>query len=365
MYLQQLSITNFRNYPLARLDFSPHWNLFSGDNGSGKTTLLDAIHYLCLGKSYFHHSDLTSVKHDSDFFRIDGSFSDDQVLRMVCFYEAGGKKELQKNGVAYSRIANHVGLIPVVMVTPDDQLLIDEGSDERRRFMDGTISQIDHTYLENLIEYNRVLQQRNSALKHFAERRKTDRALIESYDRKLCDSGEKIFHLRTEYFSRMIPLIRQFHALLSSETEEVSAEYASVCNKENLAVALSASFEKDCITQRTNEGIHRDDFDFFLSKRSLKRFGSQGQKKSFLMSLKFAQYELIKREKNLLPLLLLDDLFDKLDEKRSRNIFRLIADNGFGQVFITDTHCDRVRELISQHPTSFTHYLLPDLKKCD
>ncbi|MFI5135610.1 MAG: DNA replication/repair protein RecF, partial [Chitinophagales bacterium] len=249
-----------------------------------------------------------------------------------------------------------VGFIPVVMITPDDQLLIDEGSDERRRFVDNAISQIDHAYLEFLIEYNKVMAQRNAALKRFAEKRSTDHALIESYDQQLAASGVKIFEARKKYFGAMIPVIGNFYALLSEQAEEVTASYESVCSSESLLDSFRRSFEKDCATQRTNEGIHRDDFDFFLNGRSLKKFGSQGQKKSFLMALKFAQYELIRREKNQRPILLLDDLFDKLDERRAQNIFRLMNENGFGQVFITDTHEERVLNLLAQSEDSTTHY---------
>ena len=356
VFLQNLSLTGFKNYASAKLEFSPHWNFFSGRNGSGKTNLLDAIHYLCLGKSYFHSSDLNSVKHGENFFRLDAHFTNDEKYHVVCVYQAGAKKELKKNDVIYSRIANHVGLIPVVMITPDDQLLIDEGSEERRRFIDGTISQIDHSYLELLIEYNRVLGQRNAALKRFAERNVIDRELLDSYDAQLSASGHKIFEARKKYLDLMIPMIEHFYGTLSGAAEKVGARYESVCQHETILNALKKSFQKDSVTQRTNEGIHRDDFDFLLNGRSMKKFGSQGQKKSFLMALKFAQYDLIRKEKNQSPLLLLDDLFDKLDEERSANVFRLISENGFGQVFITDTHEERVMHLFKESRRAIVHY---------
>lgn len=362
MYLHKISLSNFKNYGDQTLEFSPHRNFLSGENGSGKTNLLDAIHYLCLGKSYFHYSDLNCVKHNENYFRIEGNFLNEEKYRVTCAYQAGGKKELQKNGITYSKIADHVGLIPVVMITPDDQLLIDEGSEERRRFVDNAVSQIDHAYLEFLIDYNKVLAQRNAALKRFAEKRFVDRSLIESYDQQLAASGMKIFEARKKYFGKMIPVISDFYTLLSDHAEEVTASYESVCHHENLTDSLKRSFDKDCSTQRTNEGIHRDDFDFFLNRRSLKKFGSQGQKKSFLMALKFAQYELIRKEKNHRPILLLDDLFDKLDEKRSQNIFRLMSENGFGQVFITDTHEERVLNVLSQSEHSMTHYKIANGK---
>ena len=320
--------------------------------------MLDAIHYLCLGKSYFHYSDLNCVKHEENFFRIEGNFLNEEAHRITCAFQTGGKKELRKDGILYQRIVDHVGLIPIVMVTPDDQLLIDEGSEERRRFIDNTLSQIDHPYLETLIDYNKVLQQRNAALKHFYQKGKTDRPLIETFNAQLAALGKRIFHARDNHFSKMIPMIAMYYELLSNNQETVSAAYDSICRNEDLLSRLNNSFERDCATQRTNEGIHRDDFDFFLNNRSLKKFGSQGQKKSFLMALKFAQYQLIREEKKQTPLLLLDDLFDKLDEVRSYSILNLIAENDFGQIFITDTDESRIKKFISETPKSFVHCMI-------
>ncbi len=355
MYLNQLTLTNFKNYKSEKFAFSPALNFITGSNGAGKTNVLDAIHYLCLGKSYFHSSDLNSVMHTKNFFRLEGDFGNEEKLNITNVYQQGGKKELTKNSVAYQRIIDHVGLIPVVMITPDDQLLIDEGSEERRRFIDNTISQIDHTYLENLVAYNKVLQQRNAALKKFAENRNVDHALLESYNEQLAASGKNIFSLRQKYFSSMTPLLEKKYELLSNQKENVTAAYDSVCSKENLLAALKRSTAKDVATQRTNEGIHKDDFDFFLNGRSLKKFGSQGQKKSFLMAIKFAQFEIIAAEKNETPLLLLDDLFDKLDEQRSENILNLISSNGFGQVFITDTNEERINKFSGETNKEFEH----------
>lgn len=360
MYLQSLSLTNFKNYQSKQFSFSKELNLLTGSNGSGKTNVLDAIHYLCLGKSYFHYSDQNSVKHEESFFRIEGHFLNEQAHHITCAFQTAGKKELKKDGLLYQRIVDHVGLIPIVMVTPDDQLLIDEGSEERRRFIDNTLSQIDHPYLETLIDYNKVLQQRNAALKLFYQKGKADRSLMETFNQQLAALGKKIFSSREEHFSRMIPAIAKYYELLSNNKEIVSAAYDSVCRKEDLLSCLNNSFERDCATQRTNEGIHRDDFDFFLNNRSLKKFGSQGQKKSFLMALKFAQYELIRDEKGQNPLLLLDDLFDKLDEARSYSVLDLIAEKGFGQIFITDTNESRIRKFISETQKSFVHCIISE-----
>ncbi len=358
MYLQSLSFSNFKNYSQAQFNFCPQLNFLSGKNGAGKTNVLDAIHYLCLGKSYFHYSDQNAVKHEQNFFRVEGNFLNEETHRVSCVFQPGGKKELQRNGITYVRIVDHVGFIPVVMITPDDQLLIDEGSDERRKFIDNTISQINRPYLEALLAYNKVLQQRNAALKQFALKGKTDRALIDTFDHQLSSSGKQIFLSREKYFSMMVPLAEKFYAILSNEQEKISAVYESACRNEDLFDLLQKSFEKDCTTQRTNEGIHKDDFDFFLDTKSLKKLGSQGQKKSFLMAIKFAQYELIRKEKNQAPLLLLDDLFDKLDAVRSKNILQLLSENGFGQVFITDTNEERITHFISQTKKSSNHFLI-------
>jgi DNA replication and repair protein RecF len=358
VYLQHLSLSNFKNYTSAALDFRPGWNFVSGPNGAGKTNLLDAIHHLCIGKSYFHSSDQYSVQHEQRFFRIEGKFNPEHPLKISCAYATGVKKEVKKNEVIYERLADHVGLIPVVMICPDDQLLIDEGSEGRRRFIDNTLSQINHAYLEVLMEYNRVLLQRNAALKQFAGVNTFDAGLIESYDEQLASSGLKLFHWRSELIDLLGETARRFYSQLSREAETITVSYESVCRYSDLRVALRQSIQRDLLLQRTTEGLHRDDVAFLFNARSLKRFGSQGQKKSFLMALKFSQYELIKKEKNKKPILLLDDLFDKLDESRSEKIFRLITENGFGQVFITDTQETRVMKFFARRPGELGHFLV-------
>jgi DNA replication and repair protein RecF len=358
VHLNQLQLTNFKNYYTAKFSFSPQLNFITGNNGAGKTTVLDAIHYLCLGKSYFHNSDANSIVHGEKFFRVSGDFGKEEKINITSVYQLGGKKELTKNEVMYPRMIDHVGLLAVVMITPDDQLLIDEGSEERRKFIDNTISQIDHSYLEILVAYNKVLQQRNAALKKFGETRTVDHHLLDSYNAQLAASGKAIFNFRERHFKNMIPLLEKKYEMLADNIEKVTASYNSVCRTEDLAAALKKSTAKDIATQRTNEGIHKDDFDFFLNHKSLKKFGSQGQKKSFLMAIKFAQFEIISIEKNQKPILLLDDLFDKLDKKRSQNILEVISENGFGQVFITDTNEKRIEKFISGSKKTVVHYFI-------
>lgn len=345
MYLKALSLIQFKNYQSARFDFSPSLNFFTGPNGTGKTNLLDSIHYLCLGKSYFHNSDQQAIKHEQAFFRMEGKFLHGlDELQVNCVFAGAGKKELSKNGIIYQRLTDHVGHLPVVMIAPDDHSLINEGSDERRRFIDNTISQIDHLYLEDLVAYNKVLQQRNAALKSFAIRRTFDAGLIEAFNRQLVPFGEKIFQKRAGYLQKMNPLIKGYYALICEEKESITADYQSVLQQRDFMSALQASLEKDRQLERTTEGIHRDEFEFYLDGQPVKRFGSQGQKKTFLMSLKLAQWELIRLEKNKTPILLLDDLFDKLDEQRSKKILDLVAEDSFGQVFITDTSLSRLEK---------------------
>lgn len=344
VYLKTLVLRQFKNYERTQFEFSPALTFITGENGSGKTNLLDAIHYLCLGKSYFHSTDQQAILHGVDFFRIEGQFlRSDEKINISCTYPVNGKKELSRNGKVYPRLTDHVGLLPVVMITPDDQSLIDEGSDERRRFTDNTISQIDHLYLEDLVSYNKVLQQRNAMLKQFAFRKTLDSKLIETLDEQLAALGEKIFTKRQSFLGQMIPLITKFYAIVSGEKEQVTATYDSVFLHRSYLDALKNSIERDLQLERTTEGIHRDEFEFRMNNRPVKKFGSQGQKKSFLVALKMAQWELIRSEKNIAPLLLVDDLSDKLDQSRSSRILQLITGGDFGQVFATDTDEEKIR----------------------
>lgn len=357
MYLKTLSLTFFKNYAASKFGFSPSLNFLTGENGSGKTNVLDAIHYLCLGKSYFHATDQQAVNHAASYFRMEGSFMQQQEpVKIICNYVSGGKKEVSKNGLTYGRLTDHVGLIPVVMIAPDDHSLIDEGSDERRRFIDNTISQIDHLYLEDLVAYNKVLQQRNAALKHFAMRRRFDGSLIETLDDQLASFGKKVFEKRETYLKRMIPLMEKYYAIICDQKERITSKYDSVFHRNEMLAALKNSLEKDRQLERTTEGIHRDEFEFCLNNLPVRKFGSQGQKKSFLMALKLAQWELIKTEKDNTPILLLDDLFDKLDEIRSQHILNLIAEDSFGQVFITDTNATRVGNIVSGNGKEGRHF---------
>lgn len=357
MYLKTLSLTQFKNYSAAGFEFSPTLNLFYGLNGAGKTNLLDSIHYLCLGKSYFHAIDQQAIKHAAAFFKMEGKFMlTGEELTVLCRFGTGGKKEFFKNEVLYPRLTDHVGLLPVVMIAPDDHSLINEGSDERRRFLDNTISQINHGYLEDLLSYNKVLQQRNAALKNFGTRRFFDGSLIEALNLQMTDFAKKIFTERSRLISMLVPLVKKFYEQIGAGTETIEVGYDSVLQRVDLLTALRDALEKDRQLERTTEGIHRDELALHMNGQPLKKFGSQGQKKTFLMALKLAQWALIKSEKEKPPILLLDDLFDKMDNQRAAKIVELIAHDDFGQVFITDTNAERFSRLNSINPIALKYF---------
>ncbi|MBA2423141.1 MAG: DNA replication and repair protein RecF [Chitinophagales bacterium] len=348
MYLKAIALTQFKNYTGGTFEFSPSLNFLTGENGSGKTNVLDAIHYLALGKSYFHAVDQLAIQHGTNFFRVAGSFcKGSEDIKLACVYQSAGKKELAINGTVYLKLMDHVGLIPVVIIAPDDHSIIDEGSEERRRFIDNTISQIDHQYLENLVSYNKVLQQRNAALKQFAYRKTFDSTLIDSLNIPLISYGKMIFEKRTYFLKAMVPLIIKYYSIISGRKETVTAVYHSIFQRKDFLEALTASLEKDLQLERTTEGTHRDEFDFSMNDVPVKKFGSQGQKKCFLLALKLAQRELIANENNVTPIVLLDDLLDKLDEKRALRILELVSAADFGQVFITGTKTSLIKDFIA------------------
>lgn len=347
MFLHSIALTNFKNYPFNKLTFSEGINVFTGDNGSGKTNLLDAIHYLCIGKSYFSSGEMQSVMHEKGFFRIDGNFVRKETpVTVAITFEPISKKIISKNGNAYSRIADHVGEFPIVVIAPDDISLINEGSEERRRWMDNTVSQVHHLYLEELLNYNKVLAQRNALLKQFSAKEYFNEQLLKALDEQLLKYGITIFQERKKFITEIIPLVQHFYEIISEQKEAISLAYESGLNQNEFYKLLMQSRDKDRALQRTTEGIHKDDLDLIMDKFSLRRFGSQGQKKSFLTALKLAQYEFIRQTKNTSPILLLDDVFDKLDKHRVKQMLQLISNPDFGQVFITDTGENRIEKLL-------------------
>jgi DNA replication and repair protein RecF len=345
VFLNKIVLLNFKNHENLTKVFSRKINCLIGNNGVGKTNLLDAIYYLCLTKSYFTATDQQNIMFSKDFFRLAGYFTRlNDSFEIVYKLPSNKKKELFINDSPVPRLSSHVGNFPAIIISPDDSQLILGSSEERRRFLDNTISQVNHEYLDELILYNKVLAQRNAALKSFAETKNIDRALIESYDRQLVALGTKIYEARRIVTGKLSPIFQAFYKQLSFEREQVSFTYSSQLNDKPFEQLLTENFNRDVILQRTDVGIHKDDIDFFMIPKlfsgtpaKIKRFGSQGQQKSFIISIKFAQYSFIKNNKDFKPLMLIDDIFDKLDNDRSQKLVELLASNEFGQVFITDT----------------------------
>ncbi len=343
MWLKNITLLNFKNYADADVSFSKTVNAFVGNNGGGKTNLLDAIHYLCLCKGYFNPIDSQQIKAGEDLFMIQGDF--DRELKnekITCGVKRNQKKQFKRNKKEYDKLADHIGLFPVVMISPNDVNIIMEGSEERRRFMDNVISQTDSRYLDELMIYNRHLLNRNALLKQIALTRKYDPALLQIFDEQLVASGNRLFSKRKEFMEEFIPLFNHNYSFLTQDQEQVNLFYASQLNDEAFEALLSQSSEKDKVLERTTTGIHKDDLLFTIADMPLKKFGSQGQQKSFLIALKLAQYAYLQKYKGFKPLLLLDDIFDKLDDLRMHKLMEMVSHHDFGQIFITDTGKERV-----------------------
>ncbi len=349
MWLQKLSILNFKNYTEAEVHFAPAVNAFTGNNGSGKTNLLDAIHYLSLCKSYFNPIDGQQIKHDHDFFMVQGVFEKDESNDLIsCGLKRGQKKQFKRNKKEYQRLADHIGLFPLVMISPNDISLIIEGSEERRRFIDNAISQTDPVYLDELISYSRSLQNRNALLKQINSSGKLDRSLMEIYDEQLITSGNRIFKKRSQFMRQFTEIFDRHYQFISANAETVEMTYDSPLLTTGFADLLTQNLDRDRVLERTTGGIHKDDLLFTIGKMPLKKFGSQGQQKSFLIALKLAQYTYLQQIKGFKPLLLLDDIFDKLDEVRTKKLMQMVSDDDFGQIFITDTSRDRIESIFKE-----------------
>lgn len=329
----------------------------------GKTNLLDAIYYLCVGKSYFAINDRAVLRQTTEdkFFRLEGQFErGDKLEQVVVKVIPGKRKEIERNRIAYRRLSEHLGYFSVVMLSPFDINIALEGSEARRRFLDNTLSQFDKTYLLHLIQYNKLLSQRNALLKRFAAERRFDQALVEVYDRQMIPLGEAIFAKRQAFLERFEPHFHYFHQAIAADQETVHYRYQSPLLQGNFDELLAEAIEKDRILQRSTVGIHKDDIQFFINDTPLKRFASQGQLKSFVLALKLAQYRLLQQEKTYSPLLLLDDIFDRLDGERVKQLVRLLIQEKFGQVFITDTDADRMRTLIEAFGVDFLLFQVVD-----
>lgn len=344
MTIDNLHLLNFKNYAEASVSFSPKLNVLVGKNGSGKTNLVDAIHFLSFTKGAISTSDQHYIKEGQLQCVVRGNFSIQQKQHdLSSALQAGQKKIFREDGLDYTKLSDHIGKYPVVLVVPDDVDLVKEGSESRRRFFDSLISQLDKVYLENLIRYNHCLKQRNSLLKMFADSGKQDWAMIESYDAVLINVGNEIFTRREDFLKEFLVEFQRYYQLLVT-TETVALAYSSGLKTQSFKTGLIETRGKDMALQRTSFGIHRDDFVFSLGSGDLKRLGSQGQQKSFVLAMKLAQLEVVKNHKSFYPILLLDDVFDKLDSERIQRLLQLFPT--FGQIFLTDARPDRTLHLV-------------------
>jgi len=347
MYLKKLLLNNFKNCSEAELLFSPKINCFVGNNGVGKTNLLDAIYYLSFCKSYFNSVDMQNIKHGEQFFSIHGTYQKNGGSEdlLSCLQKRASKKQFKLNKKDYDRLADHIGHFPLVMISPYDRDLINDGSDVRRKYIDGVISQFDHMYLDDLLNYNKALIQRNTLLKHFAEMRTFDATSLEIWDEQIIVLGKRIFEKRELFLKEFAPIFQHYFEFISGGKEDVAIQYESQLQADNLEVLLKSALNRDRKVRYTTVGIHKDDLLFKIGDYPIKKFGSQGQQKSFVIAIRLAQFDYTKNVKGFKPVLLFDDIFDKLDDSRVKQIIALVSDNNFGQVFITDTQRQRIEKI--------------------
>lgn len=393
MHLERISLTQFKSYDAAQFRFSPRVNCLTGPNGSGKTNLLDAIYFLSLTKSAFTSQDANSIRHDAEFMIIDGIFRvadtgvrmeelEEQIaelhhlsvheeqpvletpaavfgnpksVQITVSLQRGQRKAVLHDKKPYERLSEHIGRFPVVLAAPNDTDLVREGSDERRKFFDGVLSQLNPDYLTALLHYNQLLQQRNSLLRQFAERHYLDDDLLDVYSEPLVERALELHAFRRDFTGRFLPVFQKHYATLSGSREAVHISYESEVGSEDFAREFRQTRQRDVAAQRTTRGAHRDDFEFEINGFPLRKFGSQGQQKSFVVALKLAQFELLTEEKGVRPLLLLDDIFDKLDDRRIQQLVAMMADGTFGQVFLTDARPERTEELLAGLPVEVAY----------
>jgi len=347
MYLKNLNLVNYKNLESAQFELSPQINCFVGNNGIGKTNILDSIYYLSFTKSYFNSVDSQNIKHGESFFVIEGVFEkNNRDEHVFCGIQKGQKKAVKRNSKLYPKLQDHIGEFPLVIISPSDRDLISEGSDVRRKFIDGVISQFDSSYLRGLINYNKQLSQRNALLKYFSTNRIWDENSLVVYDEIMSELAQEIYQKRKTFLNDMLPTFLNRYNSISNNNEIVNIEYLSSLEHNSLSELLKNSREKDKALNYTSVGIHKDDLSFNLGDFPIKKFGSQGQQKTFLISLKLAQFEYLKQLKKITPILLLDDIFDKLDKNRVEQIIRLVNQHHFGQIFISDTHTTRTENIV-------------------
>lgn len=348
MYLKKIDLLNFKNIEDKSFEFNAKINCFIGLNGVGKTNILDAIYYMAYGRSYFNPIAIQNIKQGADFFVLDGLFEkNEQSEHILCSLKKGQKKILKRNNKNYERFSDHFGFIPLVIISPSDSDLIIEGSETRRKFLDSVISQMNSNYLQLLIQHQKLITQRNALLKSFVSNNYFDRDTLEIYNEQIEAIAHPIYETRRDFLRDFIPIFNQYHQLITGDKDEVHLVYESQLEQHTMRALFDQNLQKDRALQYTSVGIHKDDLVFLLKGSPIKKFGSQGQQKSFLIALKLAQFEFLKKQHNIAPILLFDDIFDKLDELRVRQILELVNLDTFGQMFITDTHLERTESLLN------------------
>lgn len=359
MFLKSLSLVNYKNFNSASFDFDSKINCLVGHNGVGKTNILDSIYHLSFGKSYFNPITSQNINHEADFFVIDGILEKDgREEHILVSAKRGQKKVIKRNNKAYEKFSEHIGFIPAVIISPGDRDLIIEGSETRRKFMDGVISQSDQEYLNALIQYSKVVAQRNALLKFFAANNTFDRDTLEIYNSQMSELGKLLFEKRKTFLEEFIPIFNRRYSEIANQKEQVAIQYKSQLFEKPITSLLEENLQKDMALQYTSVGVHKDDLSFEIEGHPIKKFGSQGQQKSFLIALKLAQFDFIQSISKGSPILLLDDIFDKLDEQRVAHIVALVAENELGQIFISDTHADRTEKVVRESNQSYKMFRL-------
>lgn len=359
MYLKKISLFNYKNYSEANFEFDSKINCFVGKNGIGKTNILDAIYHLSYGKSYFNPLAVQNIRHGEEFFVIDGAYEkNNREENIVCSLKKGQKKVLKRNGKQYDKFSDHIGFIPLVIISPADRDLIVEGSETRRKFIDSVISQLDPSYLQQLIQYQKILNQRNALLKYFALNHVFEQDTLSIYNEQLNALGQVIFEKRGAFLVDFIPIFNKHHQSITGSEETVQLKYESQLSEKKLLALLEENINKDRVLHYTSVGIHKDDLSFEIDHYPIKKFGSQGQQKSFLIALKLAQFEFIKNQCGEKPILLFDDIFDKLDEIRVGKIIEMVNNDIFGQLFISDTHAERTETIVKSTHQSYKIFSL-------
>ena len=359
MYLKKISLFNYKNFSEASFDFDTKINCLVGKNGVGKTNILDAIYHLANGKSYFNPLAVQNIKHGEDFFVVDGEFEkNERAEQILCSLKKGQKKILKRNSKLYEKFSDHIGFIPLVIISPGDTNLIVEGSETRRKFIDNVISQLDNSYLQQLIKYQKVITQRNVLLKYFALNHVFENDTLSIYNLQLDSLGQAIFEKRKQFLANFIPIFNKYHFDITNGAETVQLVYQSDLFESDSLTLLEKNLPKDRALQYTSVGIHKDDLSFEIDNHPIKRFGSQGQQKSFLIALKLAQFDFVKKQSGEKPILLFDDIFDKLDEARVSKIIEMVNQEEFGQLFISDTHAERTENIVKSTLQSYKIFTL-------